>query len=354
VPFAPRIRKEILTALDEYVLPAFDGGSLTQFLAEPPFDFSGVRHWVVREEPLEDREFGDVLMTQAWFAEQMLAINTLTVGFVFQGERIERVGATHAMVEQAKKLGMPIPAGITAVHIPAPGFVCYGKAVPHADGTPWSHQNDSAVLALSIVAEELRVFLSTMKDHVPTTTHSLQIDDPHLLHLMRLFHQELCFRDAPKSANALFFAAMCRLKRRLDNQRPGIGNSSWPVSQPTTVSQAHATGRKYELCNEVTQYIQTHLHSALSVDELSRYFHLSPNYLSHVFKQTYGVSLMHYVALQRVNAAKNTLKLSDDRINDIAQLLGFTSTVSFCRLFKRTTGMTPSEFRYAQRKARGE
>ncbi len=350
MPFAPKIRKEILAALDEHVLPAFDGNELTQFLAEMPFDFSGVRHWVVREEPLEDREFGEVLTVQPWFAQQMLAINTVTIGFVFQGERIERVGATHSMVEQARKLGIPVPAGITAVHIPAPGFTCYGKAIPHGDGAPWISQTNSEVLAMTVVDRELRVFLSKMGGGTSHTTHSLQINDPHISHLIHLFHEELRLPDGQKSASALLFAVFCRLRRWLAQQQPHISNSSWPHSGTTALHEAGAAGRNREICHEVAQYIQTHLHNPLSVAGLSRQFHLSQSYLSHIFKDTYGSSLMHYVALQRIRAAQGILIQTDERVSDIAQLLGFASNVSFCRLFKRSTGSTPSEYRHKNRK----
>mgnify|MGYP002347874638 CR=1 FL=1 len=92
-------------------------------------------------------------------------------------------------------------------------------------------------------------------------------------------------------------------------------------------------------------YIEQHLGHNFSLRELAKQFSLNPVYLSNVFAQEMGVSLIRYCNNRRINRAIILLSNTDYTISEIAYQLGAGNSASFSRLFKRHHGLTPIEFR---------
>ena len=80
-------------------------------------------------------------------------------------------------------------------------------------------------------------------------------------------------------------------------------------------------------------------------DELSRQASLSPYYFAHLFKEETGISPIEYVAMTKINYAKNILKTTENSITEIADLLGYSSDASFINAFKKRAGISPARFR---------
>ena len=92
-------------------------------------------------------------------------------------------------------------------------------------------------------------------------------------------------------------------------------------------------------------YVQTHLDHNLSREVLAARFKISAVHLNRLFLQTEGVSVMRYVTLQRINAAKTMLSKGNESIEDIAHFVGFANGSSFGTVFRRCTGKSPRAFR---------
>lgn len=95
----------------------------------------------------------------------------------------------------------------------------------------------------------------------------------------------------------------------------------------------------------VKAYIHSHLDEKLDRDMLSAMVYLSPDYLSHCFKQQTGFSLTNYIIETRIREAKRLLAKKENSIRDIAITCGFQNISYFTRQFKKSTGMTPKEYR---------
>ena len=98
----------------------------------------------------------------------------------------------------------------------------------------------------------------------------------------------------------------------------------------------------------VTQCIQAitdHLHEELSLQILAERVHLSPRYLSRLFKEETGVTVTSYIQRARVREAQNLLLLSDQSFLEISNFLHFVSQSYFIQIFRRYTGMTPQQYR---------
>lgn len=95
----------------------------------------------------------------------------------------------------------------------------------------------------------------------------------------------------------------------------------------------------------VKQYIREHLSEDLSRNSLAAVVYLSPDYLSHTFREKAGISLTEYITAERIRKAKELLLLNRSSIRDVALLTGFQNISYFSKQFKRSTGKTPQEFR---------
>ncbi len=99
------------------------------------------------------------------------------------------------------------------------------------------------------------------------------------------------------------------------------------------------------IIDDTIAYITEHLQEELSLEQLARQASLSPFYFSRLFKKETGYSPHEYVIQARVNAAKYFLQSARLSQKDICYSCGFSSESSFCTTFKKSTGLTPSQYR---------
>lgn len=83
----------------------------------------------------------------------------------------------------------------------------------------------------------------------------------------------------------------------------------------------------------------------LSMKRMSHHVDLSLNYMCGMFKKETGSTINDYLVETRIRKAGEMLKDRDMRIYEIADRTGFKATNYFSRLFKKKTGLTPSEYR---------
>lgn len=112
------------------------------------------------------------------------------------------------------------------------------------------------------------------------------------------------------------------------------------------VSRRKKEGSLGELMPAVVAYIKANYEdSGLSLTRVADTFRISEPYLSSLFKQTMGINFSSYVEGVRIDRAKVLLKETGMSVGEIAQTVGYYSANSFCRAFRRVTGLTTSEYR---------
>ena len=99
------------------------------------------------------------------------------------------------------------------------------------------------------------------------------------------------------------------------------------------------------------QYINTHLDKHLSVSDAAAVVHLSPSRFAHVFSEQTGVSFYRFLINARVQRAKNLLEYSSLSINRITARTGFCNQNYFSNVFKKVTGLTPTQYRKNQQRS---
>ena len=83
------------------------------------------------------------------------------------------------------------------------------------------------------------------------------------------------------------------------------------------------------------------------LDVYKRQVGVSRTYLYKIFISHSGKSVQQYLQDLRLTAAMDMLKKSGRDITEIAYSCGFTDSPAFCRQFKKTTGLTPLQYRRA-------
>ncbi|HML72951.1 MAG TPA: AraC family transcriptional regulator [Anaerohalosphaeraceae bacterium] len=99
------------------------------------------------------------------------------------------------------------------------------------------------------------------------------------------------------------------------------------------------------LFQEICIYIQENFQNELSRDSVAKYYDISPNHLSRMFKTNGYMKFCDYVNYVRINRAKFLLQNYDFSLYHIAQRCGYNDVVYFCRIFKKITKKTPKQYR---------
>lgn len=111
---------------------------------------------------------------------------------------------------------------------------------------------------------------------------------------------------------------------------------SSPVESPATVSTLE----------QILHFITTHYcDSSFSVKTLADHFQMSTSNLSHYFKKQTGQTVSEYIALLRLDKAKEMLRTSDTSLQNIAPLCGYLHLSTLIRQFKLREGCTPTNYR---------
>ena len=95
----------------------------------------------------------------------------------------------------------------------------------------------------------------------------------------------------------------------------------------------------------ITRYLQEHLSEDISLSVLAEEFHLSAQYISQLFKSEIGVNFLTYLTNIRMERAKKLLLSTALSIGEISEQLGFGDYRVFTKVFKKSEGVTPSQYR---------
>ena len=102
---------------------------------------------------------------------------------------------------------------------------------------------------------------------------------------------------------------------------------------------------KNKLAYEIREFIRIHVRENLRVDALARQFGYSPDHLSRLYKQEFGLDLKEAITRQRLLDIESLLLNTDATIKEIAMMSGFEDENIFVKFFKYHEGITPRTYR---------
>ncbi len=101
---------------------------------------------------------------------------------------------------------------------------------------------------------------------------------------------------------------------------------------------------------QILNHINLNISEPHTLKSLAALCHISPSYLSALFKQETGMTLIDYINTQRVKRGAYLLENTDRLVADIAEEMGILDVNYFAKIFKRTFGMTPTRYRREHKK----
>lgn len=126
------------------------------------------------------------------------------------------------------------------------------------------------------------------------------------------------------------------------------------MDKALVLREKRASSRYEDVVSEVIHYIEdNYAQEELSLNLLASHVNFSPNHLSMIFSQQTGQTLIRYLTDYRMNRAKELLRCSSKKSSVISMEVGYKDPHYFSYLFKKTQGMTPTQYR-GGRAAEGE
>jgi two-component system response regulator YesN len=128
-----------------------------------------------------------------------------------------------------------------------------------------------------------------------------------------------------------------------DNQVFYYGDLNWSIyDEEPTADEMFAHNNSIVL--KVRSYLDENFHQkGLTLNDVANRNHVSPNYLSYLYKKFTGYNLWEYVIKLRMEESKRLLETTDLRRYEIADRVGYESPEHFSKIFKKHFGSSPSE-----------
>ncbi len=92
-------------------------------------------------------------------------------------------------------------------------------------------------------------------------------------------------------------------------------------------------------------YVREHFKEDITQQELSERFYLNPVYISQLFRKRTGMTYQNYLTQLRINRARQYLEETDLMVYEICELVGYSDTAYFSRVFEKTVGIRPTDYR---------
>ncbi len=103
---------------------------------------------------------------------------------------------------------------------------------------------------------------------------------------------------------------------------------------------------KMSIGAKIKQYVLLHYsNSSLSISAIADHFGITTTHLSRLFKKEYDELIIDYIMRTRVEKAITLMEQTDNKIADIASMVGYQNTKSMTYAFKKVTGVSPNQYR---------
>lgn len=133
-------------------------------------------------------------------------------------------------------------------------------------------------------------------------------------------------------STADFFAMLSVLDFAIQSSKENVS------VQPVVITKSQ------KLVNDIIAYINNHLNESIALADIASHFYMNKDYLSRLFMKHTHTSIGRYIIIQRISKAQELLRAGMTVIQ-VSENLGFSSYAYFFKLFKKMTGISPSQYR---------
>lgn len=135
------------------------------------------------------------------------------------------------------------------------------------------------------------------------------------------------------------------------NMESAIAYAKKMISQAIEIRDQNSGNKNRSILKTAVDFIDSHyMDEEISLNTVANVANVSSNHFSALFSQNMGQSFIEYLTTLRMNKAKELLRCTGMRSSEIAGEIGYKDAHYFSYLFKKTQGMTPSDYRKAREK----
>ena len=174
----------------------------------------------------------------------------------------------------------------------------------------------------------------------PAVSHHLRILKECGLIKSRREGKEVCYKAADNALTKLLhnvteeiIAVSCPDAEIHPHQKCSCGEHHAPEGTPASLAE------------EIHAFLSENLDRHITIESLSREFHVNPTTIKTVFRSAYGNSIAAHMKEHRMEKAAELLCTSDLSIAEISSAVGFVTQSKFTQAFKETYGILPSKYR---------
>lgn len=203
--------------------------------------------------------------------------------------------------------------GVDAANITIITFASPSKAMSFFENKILSVGQKQKELLSKIVSEYTNAFKTPLND--PYTTHLERRSDAAV---------------ASEQLIKLFLCEFLILFLRND-----------PSGRQRTVRSIHSSDATLNL---LINYMEQNITKTVTLKELMEYSGTNRTAIENIFRENLGRGAVEYFLILKIELAKKYLREDNYNITQISEILGYSSIHYFSRQFKKTTGMTPTEY----------
>ncbi len=118
-------------------------------------------------------------------------------------------------------------------------------------------------------------------------------------------------------------------------------NALTPAASPITTFKAMSDNEKV---SKMIGFLNDNVYKRVQLADVCAYTTLSPTNVKTIFKRVTGQSIMSYYTRLKITEAKRLIRKGFYSVNEIADMLAYTSVQYFSKHFKKETGLTPTQY----------
>lgn len=140
------------------------------------------------------------------------------------------------------------------------------------------------------------------------------------------------------------------LKALQNLQGSAAGNAADPAAPGPGADPDYQSYKAGALTRRAKDYIKANFSKTITLEDVAREIHVSPQYLSKLFKEETGENFIEYLTGIRIRNAKSLLEGDELSIKEICYNIGYSDPNYFSRIFKKIVGVTPTEYKDEQQR----
>lgn len=218
------------------------------------------------------------------------------------------------------------------------------------EGMPEGERFESAAELLKLVSDPVRLKIFWTLCHIEECVIDLAvligITPPALCHHLKILKDGGVVISRRDGKEVYYTAASSAESRLLHRTIEEIMKTACPQHKKVCCNENDdSVSEGNQTAKEVHKYLSENLDKRITIEELSRLFHINPTTLKESFKSLYGTSIAAHIKEHRIEKAEELLITTELSVGEIARTVGYASQSKFSAAFSEEFGFSPLEYR---------